>query len=878
MMSHSYRLSFGLWGWLFILFVLISAGAALPAGDAPAASAPAVREEIAGAFGAWSVIQTAEITLPEGNAQDRFGACVAMSGDVLAVGAPFHDPGGRGGQGAVFLYVRKTDADGAWTLIQRLTDAEGKPGDAFGAAVAMSGELLAVGAPHSRSGKGSVALYGRNRGGSNNWGLVSVFSPADDSEHGFLGTSLALGGGTLVVGAPSGHGAVFVYERPGSSEDWKEADVLTASGGPVVDEFGAAVALDGDTLVVGAPLRIEGNRPVQGSIHIFSREAGKNDSWREMRKIPAVGGQGRFGDSVSLHQGTAAVGTGVPDRSEIGERQDPVRIFAQDSGGEGQWGEVRMLAAPDSAKESLFGVSILVAGNTLLVGARGGATRGGYVTAYRRHHGGMENWGEAGKLVPSDGAPGDAFGSSLALVGDTIVVGASGKRVAGNPNQGAVYVFQDRSLRAEDDAYTIPMNQSRTIEAPGVLKNDAAGEGASAVQDTEPAHGSLNFHGDGSFTYTPARDNVGRDSFIYHIAAAGGVSDPAVVSFATTSGADLEVQKTFLPAQLCPPRILTYTLDVLNHGPDAATNVQLHDNLPVQVSLSLVDQTDDDNSAAGFGGGSNANTVWNSGNSWLQLSNASLPGTFTSRFLDAGRAAAWSTLDWLTHRPVYKELPDSAATESGYDTGNATMTGNVLLMHMDSAGAHNGDTVSDTSGSGNSGTLSTGDADDHAAAGRFKYALNFDGADDYVNVPHSGSLNISGSITIEAWVKGSSTSLYGNGSNGALYVPSGTTTLDTTSYPNGFNYTTVTVNSGATLTATGANPLIIRSQGDCNIYGALDVSGTAGGDNISSYFGYGGEGKLGGYGGGNGGPGGPQERPGAQSGVPRIGALRLSAR
>jgi hypothetical protein len=183
-----------------------------------------------------------------------------------------------------------------------------------------------------------------------------------------------------------------------------------------------------------------------------------------------------------------------------------------------------------------------------------------------------------------------------------------------------------------------------------------------------------------------------------------------------------------------------------NYTVSDATKVEVTDGV---AKLIAVDQTDNDNTSTGFGGGTHNQTQWDGTNNWLELTatgQTNGSGDFISRVMDAGRTAAWDSISWAPQRPLYKELPDNKGIETAYPTGNADMTGNVLLMHMNEASG----TIVDYSGEGNNGTQNGGVT--YGASGKLNTALNFDGSNDYVNVPHSASLNITDAITVEAWM------------------------------------------------------------------------------------------------------------------------------
>lgn len=182
-----------------------------------------------------------------------------------------------------------------------------------------------------------------------------------------------------------------------------------------------------------------------------------------------------------------------------------------------------------------------------------------------------------------------------------------------------------------------------------------------------------------------------------------------------------------------------------NYTVSDATKVEVADGV---AKLIAVDQTDKDNTSAGFGGGTDNETQWDGTNNWLELTatgQTNGSGDFISRVMDAGAVAAWNSISWTPQRPLYKELPDNEGVESAYPTGNADMTGNVLLMHMNEASG----TIVDHSGEGNNGTNSGAL---YSQTGKFNTALSFDGLNSYVDCGSNASLRLTTGGTIEAWI------------------------------------------------------------------------------------------------------------------------------
>lgn len=195
-------------------------------------------------------------------------------------------------------------------------------------------------------------------------------------------------------------------------------------------------------------------------------------------------------------------------------------------------------------------------------------------------------------------------------------------------------------------------------------------------------------------------------------------------------------------------------------GFDTAGDYTIAESTKVEVAsgeahLIAVDQTDNDNTATGFSGGTHSNTQWDAANSWVELDatgQTSGSGNFTSRIIDAGGSAAWTTLAWTPRYPYFKELPDSVGADSGYATGTLNMTGNLGLWHMNEAswnGAAN--EVVDSSGSG-SNCVRQGSAS-VTTTGKFSNAGAFDGTTDSLSCGNAASLANLATFTYAAWIK-----------------------------------------------------------------------------------------------------------------------------
>jgi hypothetical protein len=360
--------------------------------------------------------------------------------DAEETGVEHPIPPGVAGEPLIFVELRKLGA----------SDAENM--DAFGA-VAVSGDTAVVGAPEEDGDRGmergAAYVFTRDEGGSDNWGEVTKLSANDGQDDASFGSAVALAADTALVGAPSwddaaviDKGAAYVLSRDrGGSDSWGEVKRLTASDGGAADVFGCAVALEGDTAIVGASA-VASDQP--GAAYVFARDQGGAGNWGQVRKLSPSDGENddRFGAAVALSGDTALVGAYT--KAEDGaEQAGAAYVFSRDQGGAGNWGQVKKLTAPVIGDEDSFAIAVAIAGDAALVAAQsddGGISQRGAVYLFLRDQGGAGNWGFVRKTTASDAADGDAFGASLAMSGDLALVGAPQEGGAGE-SRGAVYVL-----------------------------------------------------------------------------------------------------------------------------------------------------------------------------------------------------------------------------------------------------------------------------------------------------------------------------------------------------------------------------------------------------------------------------------------------------
>ena len=241
--------------------------------------------------GTWS--QQQELTASDGAADDQFGYSVSVSGDTAVIGAWGKAIDSQINQGAVYVFVRN---GGVWTQQQELTAPDGAGGDGFGLSVSVSGDTALIGAP----GNGVAYVFVRSGGV---WRQQQELTASDSVAGDYFGYSVSVSGGTAVIGALARNnyrGAAYVFALSGGA--WGQQQELIASDGAADDEFGYAVAMSGNTVLIGAP----GKNGSQGAAYGFALSGGV---WGQQQELTASDGAAgdSFGDSVSVSGATAVI-------------------------------------------------------------------------------------------------------------------------------------------------------------------------------------------------------------------------------------------------------------------------------------------------------------------------------------------------------------------------------------------------------------------------------------------------------------------------------------------------------------------------------------------------------------------------------------------
>lgn len=314
-----------------------------------------------------------EVVVLQGSAasdNDGFGYSAALAGNTAIIGASGDDDAGIDA-GAAYVFER---FGGTWNEIGKIFASDAAPGSWFGTAIASDGDTVVIGALRADHAEitdaGAVYVFVNSNGV---WTEQAKLTASDPEESSDFGRIVAIAGDRAIISAPfSSHsslnspGAVYIFER--ADGIWSEHIKLIASDAGSVDFFGAAIAMSGDTIVVGAPWDDHAGGSDAGSAYVFVWDG---EAWSEQAKLTAADPQDdqSFGSAVAIMGDTIMVGAETDD-SAFGSSAGAIYVFGRAGS---VWSQEAKLFAVDAAPHMAFGSSIVWAGDVVLVGTLDGA-------------------------------------------------------------------------------------------------------------------------------------------------------------------------------------------------------------------------------------------------------------------------------------------------------------------------------------------------------------------------------------------------------------------------------------------------------------------------------------------------------------------------
>ncbi len=420
--------------------------------------------------------ELSQLHADDASISDKFGVSMSSSGDTVVIGA-FGD---ENETGAAYVFV--TDGE-SWTQEAKLVAPDGAFTDFFGWSVAITGDTIVVGSRYDDdAGGNSGSAYVFERSGTS-WSYQAKLTAGDATDVDLFGESVAIDGDTIVVGAIGdddlGEHSGSVYVFVGSGTSWSQQAKLVAVGGQAWDEFGFSVDIEGDTVVVGS-IGDNDNGSNSGSAYVYTRTG---TSWNAGVELHPDDGatSDNFGNCVALDGVTLVVG--APADDDMGSTSGSAYVF-QGSGT--LWTQVDKLVASDGSDNAQFGHCATLADDLIVIGAAN-ETNQGYSAAGSAYvfTPGARGWTEAAKLLSSDPGLVDSLGCSVALGADTAIVGARNDDDHGN-NSGAAYVYRGLS----------DCNGNATLDICDIADGTSADENGNGLPDECDCPGDLDGDGD----------------------------------------------------------------------------------------------------------------------------------------------------------------------------------------------------------------------------------------------------------------------------------------------------------------------------------------------------------------------------------------------
>ena len=514
--------------------------------------------------------QTAYLKASNTGERDFFGDSVAVSGDTVVIGARSEDSGATGvngdladnsapAAGAAYVFVR--DPDGVWSQQAYLKASNTDSNDDFGRSVAISGDTIVVGArledsstigvdgnQADNSAQDSGAAYVFVRDGTGVWSQQAYLKASNTGIGDNFGFSVAVSGDTIVVGAFSedsnatgvngdqannsaqDSGAAYVFVRDGTGV-WSQQAYLKASNSGIGDQFGGSVAISVDTIVVGATgedssaTGVNGNQTnnsasFAGAAYVFVRNGAGIWVQQAYLKASNTDANDDFGWSVAVSGDTIVVSSFDEDSNAVGVNGNQADnsftaagaayVFVRNTT---IWTQQAYLKASNTNAEDVFGFSVAVSGNTVVVGterersnatgingdqADNSAFAAGAAYVFVRNG---TAWSQQAYLKASNTDALDAFGNSVAVNDNTIVIGA----LAEDSNTTGVNGNQaNNSVNAAGAAYIFDIASTTFI-----VGGTVSGLSGSGLVLQNNAGDDLPISADGAFTFTtPLNDGA----------------------------------------------------------------------------------------------------------------------------------------------------------------------------------------------------------------------------------------------------------------------------------------------------------------------------------------------------------------------------------
>lgn len=478
--------------------------------------------------------QTAKLTASDGEAVDFFGWSVDTSDGHIVIGALFDDDNGNT-SGSAYIFEKpttgwvdmtqttktlpepylnsnfdqyggsvdidknyaivgslgNTDAyvlektDSGWKNIAVLSPSSDENDLSFGKSVAISGDVIVIGANNHYNNKGSAFVFVKPMNGWVNMTQTAMLTASDGSNNDHFGHSLAIYESSIVVGAFgvgngfSQFGAAYVFEKPTNGWiDMTQVAKLTASDGTFGNWFGYSVAISSTEIVVGASFD-DDNGEYSGSAYVFVKPTtGWVDMVQTAKLTPSDGTTNdQFGFSLAIYNNNIAIGA-RPMFNFSNTNNGSVYVFEKPTEGWTDMNQTAKLIQSDTDVNDDFGFSVSISEKEIVTGAIRDDDNGedsGSIYIFEKPESGWTDMTQTDKLIAPDGTDMDLFGFSVAISGGELIVGAIGDDENGDAS-GAAYIFESGRITAIESAeshtlvnlYPNPVTNVLTVSLPSL--------------------------------------------------------------------------------------------------------------------------------------------------------------------------------------------------------------------------------------------------------------------------------------------------------------------------------------------------------------------------------------------------------------------------
>lgn len=362
------------------------------------------------------------------------------------------------------------------------------PNYEYGSSVDIDGNYAVVGAKGANSSTGLAYVLYFN---GTVWETQATLKASNGTSGDEFGYAVAISGNTIIVGAwnDNSKGTVYVYERPVSGWSGNNVfeDAVLHPSNPEIDEyFGKSLDIDGDVIVIGA----YGDNSFKGSAYVYEKPATGWENMTQTAKLTSSVEQDGddFGKSVSISGDIIVIGAYQDDYNSINNCGSAYIYVKPGTGWVSTSNYEQKITAYDKAAEDKFGRSVAIDGNTLVVGAYGKNSNAGVAYVYENDG---STWNNLGKLIASDADADDYFGISVDIKGNSIIVGAYENNYNSETKNGTAYVFTKPVSGWTD------MNETQMLNASDFASYDRFGISV-AITDENICVGSYLSNEDGT--------------------------------------------------------------------------------------------------------------------------------------------------------------------------------------------------------------------------------------------------------------------------------------------------------------------------------------------------------------------------------------------